>query len=52
MEILGTVFLGVLGIFKTELSLYGFTFSMWQVFLWTAIAGIVAKILAEVFLGD
>lgn len=52
MELIGAVFAQVLDLFQLEFSLFGFTFSMWQVFLWTAIAGIVARILGEVFFGD
>lgn len=52
MENLGALFTGVLHLFQTELSLYGFSFSWWQVFLWTAVAAIVARILMEVFLGE
>lgn len=39
-------------IFALEFTLYGFTFSLWQVFVFSAVAGIVGKILAEVFFGD
>ena len=37
---------------KVEFTLYGFTFSLWQVFLFDIAAGIVAFVLREVFLGD
>lgn len=52
MEIVGSLFSRVLGLFQIEFSLLGFTFSFWQVFLWTAVAGIIARILGEVFFGD
>ena len=39
-------------IFALEFTLYGFTFSLWQVFAFSAVAGIVGRILAEVFFGD
>ena len=39
-------------VFALEFTLYGFTFSLWQVFAFSAVAGIVGRILAEVFFGD
>ena len=39
-------------VFKTELTLWGFTFSYWQVFAFAVVAGIVAWVLGEIFLGD
>ena len=39
-------------IFALEFTLYGFTFSLWEVFLFSAVVGIVARILGEIFFGD
>lgn len=49
---LGSVLSAVLGLFQLEFTLYGFTFSFWQVFAFTVIASLIAWILVEVFLGD
>lgn len=46
----GLVFQKVVELFQIEFTIYGFTFSMWQVFLFDFAAGIVAWILYEVFL--
>lgn len=35
--------------FSIEFTIYGFTFSLWQVFLFDIAAGIVIWVLAEVF---
>lgn len=40
----------VLELFQLEFTIYGFTFSMWEVFLFDFAAGIIIWILAEVFL--
>lgn len=42
----------VVELFSIEFTIYGFTFSMWQVFLFDIVVGIVAWIISEVFLGD
>lgn len=52
MEIVGSIFSHVLALFQLEFNLFGFAFSFWQVFLWTTIAGIVLRIIWEVFFGD
>lgn len=39
-------------IFDLPITLYGFTFSLWQVFAFSAVTVIVGKFLAEVFFGD
>lgn len=38
-------------VMKFEFTLYGFTFSLWEVLLFNLVAGIVLWILWEVFLG-
>lgn len=52
METFGTLLSSTLSLFKTELALWGHTFSFWQVFAFTVVGGIVAWLLGEWFLGD
>ena len=52
MGMIGTLFVNVLDLFQLEFDLFGFTFSMWQVFIWTAVASIRARIIGEVFFGE
>lgn len=52
MEIIGQVFDFVLSIFQLEFTLFGFTITFWQVFLFDFAVGIVAFILREVLLGE
>lgn len=47
----GLVFQKVVELFSIEFTIYDFTFSMWQVFLFDIAASIVAWILREVFFG-
>ena len=47
----GLVFQKVVELFQIEFTIYGFTFSMWEVFLFDFAAGIVVWILREVFFG-
>lgn len=46
----GALFSWVVEVFSIEFTIYGFTFSMWQVFLFDIAAAIVAWFLREVFL--
>ena len=41
MEVFQALFSSTLSVFQVEFTLLGFTFSMWDVFLWTFVAGIV-----------
>lgn len=52
MEIVNALFLGVVGLFKTEFTLFGVTLSLWQVFLFNIAASIVIWVLKELFLSD
>ena len=52
MEILSTLFQAVLGLFKTEFTVFGFPLSFWQVFIWSAVASIIIFIIRELFLDD
>lgn len=38
--------------FLVEFTLYGFSFSLWQVFCFATVVTIIGKILGEVFFGD
>ncbi len=48
----GAMLNAAMTIMKTELTLWGYTFSMWQVFLFGMVASIIIWILWEVFAGD
>lgn len=52
MQVFQTVFNAVLGIFKLPFTIYGYTFSFWQIFLWSAIAAIILWFLYELFGGN
>ncbi len=52
MELFGQLLTMVLDLLQVEFTIFGFTFSFWQVFVFDIVAGIVAWILSEVFLGD
>lgn len=46
------VFVGaVLKVLQVEFTLYGFTFSFWQVFLWVAVVSAVALVLGVIYHG-
>lgn len=42
----------VVDLFSIEFTVFGFTFSMWQVYLFDIAAAIVIWAISEVFLGD
>lgn len=52
LEDFGAMISAVVQLFKTELTLYGVTFSFWEIFLFTAVVGIVAYFLGGAFGGD
>ena len=52
MELFGQAVQSALDIFKIEFTLWGFTFSFWEVFAFTIVAGIVCWVISEIFLGD
>ena len=52
MEDFAALMTWTLRIFDLPITLYGYTFSLWQVFAFSAVVGIVGRILAEVFFGD
>ena len=51
MEMLGALFSTVVAIMQIDLTIFGFTFSLWQVFVFDIVVSILAWIIAEVFLG-
>ena len=52
MEYIGILFSYVMELFKIEFTIYGFTFSFWQVFVFSIVVSLVCWLLWEVFLGD
>lgn len=46
----GAVITAAVQLFSMEFTLYGFTFSFWEVFLFSIAAGIVAWVLGKLFL--
>ena len=52
MNDLAALFAKTVQLFSLEFTLYGFTFSLWEVFLFNAVVGIVALILGAIFFGD
>ena len=52
MENLAALLSATLRVFNLPLNLYGFSFSFWEVFLFGAVACIIGRIIAEVFLND
>ena len=52
MEVIGVLFDSVLGLFKYEFTIYGFTFSFWEVFMFSAIMSIVAYFIGRLFSDD
>ena len=52
MSLIGSLFSYVIQLFQIEFTLYGHTFSLWQVFVFTIVASLVCRILWEVFMGE
>lgn len=52
MEYVAALFTSTFEIFSLPLDLFGFSFSFWEVFLFGAVACIIGRIIAEVFLDD
>ena len=46
----GLIFEKLVELFSIEFTIFGFTFSMWQVYLFDIAAGILIWVIAEVFL--
>lgn len=52
MELLSAMLSAAFQIFSLPLDLFGFSFSLWQVFLFSAVSCIIGRFLGEVFLDD
>lgn len=52
MENIGRLLSAVIAVFRYEVTIYGFTFSYWEVLAFGVVASIVAKIIGEMFMGD
>lgn len=52
MEDIAALFAAVLLVFQYEFTIYGVTFSMWQVFLFSGFAGVAAWFIGRWFLND
>lgn len=52
MEIIGQLLSKTVEIFKLPLTLFGFTFSYWEVFCFGIVASILAYIIGGFFSGD
>lgn len=49
MEDLKLFFQGVMTVMQTEMTLYGLTFSWWDIFIWSALALVVGSLLWRFF---
>ncbi len=49
MEGFQALFTSTLTVLKVEFTLMGFTFSMWDVFLWTFVAGLIISFVGGFF---
>jgi len=49
MEALGNLFASAVAIFKTPMTVFGFTFSWWDVFIWSIVAGLLIWFIGRVF---
>lgn len=49
MELMQQWFSAVLGVFQVPMTIFGFTFSLWDVFIWSLVAGIVLSFIGGVF---
>lgn len=52
MAVLISFFAAILEFFKMPLNVYGFTFSFWDIILYTALAGILLRFIVGVFFYD
>ncbi len=51
MSDLAALFAWTLEVFRIEFTIYGFTFSLWQVFAFGAVAAIIGRVFLVGFLG-
>lgn len=52
MELFQSLIACALDLFQIDFILWGVTFSFWEVFLYTGIAGVLVWFIGEVFLDD
>ena len=52
MNDIAVLFAKTVELFSLKFTLYGFTFSLWQVFCFDVVAAIIGWILGKVFLDD
>ena len=52
IEDIGAMISTTVDILKIEFTLYGFTFSLWQILLFNLVGGLVIWVIVEVLLGD
>lgn len=52
MELIGALITSTIDVFKTEFTVFGFTLSWWQIFLFSCFTSIVAWILWRFFIDD
>lgn len=52
MEVFGSLITSVVSLFKVQFTIFGFTLSYWQVYLFSGFGGIVAWILWRIFIDD
>ena len=51
METFGTILASTVDLMKVEFTVYGFNFSWWQVFIWTAFASLILWIIFSLWGG-
>lgn len=52
VSIFGAIFNGIYQILNIEFTIFGYTFSLWNVFAFTFVTSVVAWLVWEVILGD
>lgn len=52
MELVQTWLSSTLAIFQIPITIFGFTFSFWDVFIWSAVAGLLLAFIGGIFNGD
>ncbi len=52
MEDMKAVISATLAVFKVEFTIFGFTLSMWDVFLWSIVAGLILAFIGGLFSHD
>lgn len=52
MQLLGTLFTSVMSLMQFEFTLWGYTFTFWQFFVFDVVIGAVLWFVWEVLLGD